>query len=254
MPQTADTLAIAETVDDETYALLKLIYRASPIVQIVRSHDEVTSTLRSYQSIRRLIFLLEGNSGDVIVRGALKSLKKMAAELSDSPLRVDHEIVFDGCNIALGCVEIAAFMKAVKSPRASGFTTYHVLEHETIVVPNGGTDAASIENGPRYSLIQEFLLPGQPAPVEMASRPGRHQLYYEYFTRRMKTKRERLQPNDRPFVYRRAQLVEKVIKGESVNDGQPGAVARLTAENASLDTMGGAPYFVVLTDAGARRR
>jgi hypothetical protein len=60
--------------------------------------------------------------------------------------------------------------------------------------------------------------------------------------------------DDRPFVYARSRLVEKVIKVDPVNDGQKGAIESLRSESASLDTMGGAPFFVVLTDSKAKIR
>ena len=255
MPENADTVVITDSLKPDVLALLRLIYKAPPsTAQVVDSHAAVVTALRKFQSIRRLILMLEGNTGQLMVRRVLRSLKKYADDLAGTTLRIGEEIVFDGCNIALGCVEIAAIMKVLHAPRATGFTTYHVVEHMDLVVPKGGTDAKLIERNPRYGLAQPFLLPGQPTATEMANRAGTHTLHYEYFTRRMKEDGEWLVEHDLPFVYPRSRLVQKTIRVDAVNDGQPGAAAALKKESDGLDTLGGAPFIVTLTDARATLR
>jgi len=124
MPENADTVVITDSLKPDVLALLRLIYKAPPsTAQVVDSHAAVVTALRKFQSIRRLILMLEGNTGQLMVRRVLRSLKKYADDLAGTTLRIGEEIVFDGCNIALGCVEIAAIMKVLHAPRATGFTT-----------------------------------------------------------------------------------------------------------------------------------
>jgi hypothetical protein len=254
MPENADTVAITDSLTPDLLALLRLIYRVpQSTVHVVDSHAAVVAALRRFRSIRRLILMLEGNVGQLMVRRVLRSLKKYADDLAGTSLRIGEEIVFDGCNIALGCVEIAALMKVLHAPRATGFATYHVIEHMDVVVPTGGTDPKLIEKNPRYGLIRPFLLPGQSAATEIANRAGSHSLYYEYFTRRMKDGGG-LVDHDLPFVYSRARLVQRTLKVDAVNDGQLGAAAALKSESDSLDTLGGAPFIVTLTDRRATLR
>jgi hypothetical protein len=93
MSKDVDTLAIADKVDKDTLAILRLVYRTHPTIQVVGSHGDVVNVLKGYQSIRRLIFMLEGNSGNLIVRSVLKSLKRYADELNGALTRVQDEII-----------------------------------------------------------------------------------------------------------------------------------------------------------------
>lgn len=65
---------------------------------------------------------------------------------------------------------------------------------------------------------------------------------------------EGLVQHDLPFVYPRSRLVPRMIKVDAVNDGQPGAATALKTESDGLDTLGGAPFIVTLTDARASLR
>ena len=187
MSNHADILYVTDKLQHAEKALGEYLYacKNASCLRKVKNESDLIKLLRSFTSVRRLVILLHSAPGAIMLDGNYLDLEKLAAKLKGTPLRVTEEIVFDGCNIGTRGPAVIEFMRALRAPKAIGYSVYHAYAFITIPITkeNVGVESQKIEEHPQYAAVRKYLLPGQINPKEIVKKPGTYMLYYEFFTR-----------------------------------------------------------------------
>jgi len=143
---------------------------------------DLVAYLKGFESIRRLVFMFHGSSGEMLVGENTVKLSEIARGLREARATLRcNELVFEGCNVGSGGREIASLMEALQAKLGSGYATTHAWGVRPFMVRKGDS-AQELEKQPLFKRIKRFIIPGQPSPTEMVQSPGFHRVAIEYFS------------------------------------------------------------------------
>jgi hypothetical protein len=183
--KTADVVAVTSDEGEElkdTEFVAKVIHGRGAVFRRVASLRELVAYLKEFESIRRLVFMFHGSSGEMLVGENKVKLSEIARSLREARATLRcSELVFEGCNVGSGGREIASLMEALQARLGSGYATFHAWGVRRFLVRKGDS-SQELEKQPLFKRIKRFIIAGQPSPAEMVQSPGFHSLAIEYFS------------------------------------------------------------------------
>jgi hypothetical protein len=207
---------------DDTSMVAKLLHGDQATMRVVSSPGELIAYLKSMRFIRRLVLMTHGAPGEIMVGGTPKDLSWYAQELEGPYLRCT-EIFFEGCHVGAGGPQVVAFMNAVRADRATGYAAFHAWGCFGLPTVRGETaDQVSQKLRP----YERFLIKGQANAVEdLARRPGKHRLAYEFFSRQYVDARLLNDPSQRYSAERLFTRAMMVDESRSIGDAKAAQLA-----------------------------
>jgi len=184
-PRRADVVAVTSDQGrefDGTKLATRAMHGAGAELKRVDGLQDMVNFLAGFESIRRLVFMLHGSPGALLVGPNQVDLSQIASALkaSSAELRCT-ELIFEACNVASGGTQVASLMDALQSHVASGYACFHGWDAFKMLV-HADTPAQSIEASPAFRRRKRFIVPGQPTTSDMAKKPASYDLVVEYFS------------------------------------------------------------------------